>query len=413
MSSESIFFLLLSLLCVAFQGFFSMFEMASVSFNKARLTFYTSKNMKKAIWLDYLLQRPSRFFGTTLILVNTFLQLGSEASRRFYESIGLNPDLAPLTQVFLIVVFGELSPLFAARRYPERVAMFNVPVVYFLSKILFPFTYVIDKISSFVNYLFGKDKQHEQLFLTKEEIQKAFEEKESITKDIYINKTVGNIFSLKNITAKKMMLPLSSSVLVPSDFTVSQVKENIKKSLSPFVLIYHHNPNNIISIVSVRNVLKAKLSDPIKNYGLSPWFITENLSLIDILKQFRRNNQMVSIILDSTGSPIGIITLDMVIYQIFGTVSPKIEIHKTDLTKEEEKQIFIEKTLHGDMPVKEFNKKFSANLPETEETLSDLINSSLQHHPSEGEIVYIDNFEFIVKEVTFLGSKTVLVRNLK
>lgn len=410
MSRESIFFLILSLLCVVFQGFFSMFEMASVSFNKARLTFYTSKKMKKAIWLEYLLQRPSRLFGTTLILVSTFLQLGSEASRRFYESIGLSPDIAPLSQVLLIVVFGELSPLFAARRYPERIAMFNVPLVYFLSKMLFPFTYIIDKISSFANFIFGNEKSV-QLFLTKEEIQKAFEEKESITKDTYINKTVGNIFSLKNVTAKKIMMPLSSTILVPSDFTIAQVKDNLKKSLSSFVLIYHHNINNIISIVPVRDLLRAKLPDPIKNYGLSPWFITENLSLIDILKQFRRNNQMVSIILDLSGTPIGIITFDMVIYQIFGSVSPKIDL--THLPKEEKKQIFIEKTLPGDMLVKDFNKKFFAALPETEETLSDLINKSLQHHPSEGEIAYIGNFEFIVKEVTFLGSKTVLVRNLK
>ena len=412
MSHDTFFFLVLSVLCVILQGFFSMFEMASVSFNKARLTFYTSKKNRKAVWLDYLLQRPSRLFGTTLILVSTFMQIGSESARRFYESVGLSPDFAPLSQVLLIVIFGELSPLFAARRYPESIALFNVPLVYFLSKILFPFTWIIDKISGVVNALFG-NTQINRSFLTKEEIQKAFEEKESVSKDIYINKTVGNIFSLKNITAKKMMIPLSSTVLIPSDFTLFQVKPILLKSFSPFVLIYHHNMNNIISVVPIRDLLKAENHVPVKNYGQSPWFITENLPVIDMLKQFRRNNQMVAVILDISGCPVGIITFDMVIHQIFGSVSPKFDVKESTISHKAKKEIFIEKTLSGDMLVKDFNLKFYANLPETEETLSDLINTVLQHHPSEGEVAYIDSFEFIVKEATLLGSKIVLVRNLK
>ena len=131
-------FLLIALVCVVVEGFFSMFEMACVSLNKVKLQYAVSKKAKKAIWINALLNKPAHLFGTTLIVVNTVIQIGSEAARRFYESIGISPDFAPVTQIIIVLIFGELVPLFAARRYPEHVAKLGVPVAYFVSKILTP-----------------------------------------------------------------------------------------------------------------------------------------------------------------------------------------------------------------------------------------------------------------------------------
>ena len=167
MSTGFVFFFL-TLLCVFLEAFFSMFEMAAVSFNKVRLHYHLSKNNKKAKWLLYLLEKPSRLFGTTLILVNTVLQVGSECSRRFYEAIGASPDLAPLTQVIIVMIFGELAPLFAARRHSETVAMRSIPIVYGMYWILIP----IIKTTEFLTSLFLKSDKGR--FLSRDELQKAF-----------------------------------------------------------------------------------------------------------------------------------------------------------------------------------------------------------------------------------------------
>ncbi len=119
--------MILNFLSIIMLAFYSMTEMACVSFNKVRLQYYVSKGMKRAIWLNALLQHPSRLFGTTLIGVNIAMFFGSEFSRQFYSSIGLNPDWSPLTQVILVVIFGELAPMFAARRYPEHVSILGIP----------------------------------------------------------------------------------------------------------------------------------------------------------------------------------------------------------------------------------------------------------------------------------------------
>ena len=132
-----------------------MMEMACVSFNKVRLQYYLSKELKSAIWLNYLLKRPALLFGATLISVNAALLFGSECSRRFYEEVGASPLFAPLTQAFLVLVFAEIAPMFAGRRYAEHAVMIGVGPLYLLARILRPFIWMIDLICRAIHRLFG------------------------------------------------------------------------------------------------------------------------------------------------------------------------------------------------------------------------------------------------------------------
>lgn len=391
-------FLIITFVCVAIEGFFSMFEMAVVSFNKVRLEYFVSQKNKRAIWLSYLLKKPSRLFGTTLIVVNTVLLIGSECLRRFYESVNLSTDLAPITLAVVVVIFAELSPLFAARRHPEGIALFNVRVVYFASKLFTPFTSFINFLSSFIN---REKRGGGQIFLTKEEIQRIFEEKK-----MDIDRTVSNIFSLKNLKTNQMMIPIFLVKMIPSNARISLIKKVLSTYYSPYVLVYHHNMRNIVSVVMIRDILKATEDERAMDYGNSPWFVTENTSVLEILNQFKNNNQVVAIVLDKEGKAMGVITLDFILDQIFGGFEKKKE--------EKGKKVFVEKTLSGKMLVSEFNKRFNADLKyEKGDTISDMINDVLEHHPSTGDIIHIENFEFIIKKPTLFGTKRVLVRNLK
>ncbi|MBM3196307.1 MAG: DUF21 domain-containing protein, partial [Chlamydiae bacterium] len=74
-------FLVFTILCLVFQAFFAMMEMAIVSFNRVRLQYFLVRGSKKAKWISRMLLDPTRLFATTLVGVNTALQIGSECSR--------------------------------------------------------------------------------------------------------------------------------------------------------------------------------------------------------------------------------------------------------------------------------------------------------------------------------------------
>ena len=389
-----------------------MLEMAAVSFNKVRLQYYISQKSKIALWLHYLLNHPALLFGTTLVMVNAALLIGSECSRNFYEAIGFSPFWAPLTQAFLVLVFAEIAPMFAGRRYAEHAVMIGLPILYFCAILLRPFIWVIDMLCKAVNRLCGVSSSGD-VYLSREELQHVIEAREetflSQEKEEF-DSVVSSIFALKSKTAKELMIPLKDVKVLSTQATLGDVKQLVSKEYSPFIPLFHKTEANIVSIVYPRDLLRMTSEKKVREYARFPWFITESTSVLQILKQFRKNNQSVAVILDDSGAAIGVLTLDEIIDDIFetgnlsaslGEVFPKVH------------QVALDRDFPGDMLLEEFRKQYEIEFQyKHAKTLSQAMELALGHVPRVGESVRIDQFELTVEEATLLGPKVVAVRTL-
>lgn len=397
-------FLIFTILSIAVQGIFALFEMASLSLSRIRLQYFATLGKRNAIWLSSLLASPSRFFGTTLIGINAALLIGSECARKFYEAIHLDPDFAPLTQVFLVVVFGELSPMFTARRYPTQIALRLAPLMIVFSKILMPLIWTFDFLSKGIHKFMGKSKEI-PLFFSREEVAIAFREREEGEDEL--SALTEQIFQLKNCTAGQIMTPLNQVLMVPHESTVIDVRYLLGTHYEPVILLYKQERQNVVSVVSVRDLMKSKGEQKVIEKARSPWFVTKETSVLAILDQFRKNNQSVAVILDLTGQACGILTLDQIVSQIFG----REEMLASSI--EEEPTLHVERTLSGEMLVEEFNREFQADvncIPG--ETLSDLLNKAFNYSPSLGASIRIGAFVFTVMELSLREIKKLSVRSV-
>ncbi len=395
-------FLILTLVAIVIQGLFALFEMAALSMNRLRLQYYASIGNKRALWLSALLKNPSRFFGTTLIGVNAALQIGSECSRKFYESMHLDPDFAPLTQVLLVVIFAELSPMFAARRHPSQIALSLVPLMSLISRAMMPFIWAFEVISR-LGSKWMKQSKEAPSFFSREEVATAFRQREEGHDEL--NELTEQIFQLKNRTVRQIMTPLEKGYVASVNTKVSEISEVLLRKYEPMIPIYRNKKTHIVAIAYVRDLLKLETDDPIFASSKAPWFVTETMSILEILNQFRRNNQSAAVVLDVAGAACGILTLDQIISQVFGRESVS--------TSEKETSLYIERTLAGEMTVKTFNEDFQCDLEcEEGDTLSDLIIKELGHLPASGEILRLESFIFTVIEPTIRGASVISVRTI-
>ena len=398
-------FLMLTLIAVVVQGVFALFEMACISFSKARLQYYVSIGKKRAIWINYLLNRPSRLFGTTLIGISASLQIGSECSRRFYESILLNPDLSPITQSIIVIVLAELAPIFAARRHPEQAAMLLIPLMAVLAKILAPIIWTFDALGNLVHRILGQPADA-PIFLSREEVRMTFEEKEK-GDEAEFNQVAGKIFHLKARTVEQFMSPLTNVQMASTSSTLADVRHLLSIHYAPFIPIYHRIPHNIVGVSHLRDLLRAEDTQRVVDYSRSPWFVSQGTSILDILEQFRRNNQSVAIVLDASGQSCGLLSLDEILAQIFGQEAFQPQQTKNSF-------LHLVRTLSGDMEVAAFNREFQSNLPfKTGETLSDLIIQNLEHLPVQDETVKIGSYLFKVVEPSLRGVKIISVHTFQ
>lgn len=404
------YFLTLILLSLFVEGFFSMMEMACVSFNKVRLQYYISKGSRRAKWISELLDSPAKLFGTTLIGVNAALQFGSECSRHFYISLGLSPDLAPLSQIFLVLIFAELSPMFAARRYAENVCMLGIPIIYVFSKMMLPIIWFLNGICYAINKICKIQASH-GMQLTREELQKAIESREDVesTDQQDFDNVVSNIFSLKNKSAKDLMQPIEKGKLIPSHFTAAHIRDALNVEYFPYLPVFHISKQNIVSMVYPRDLLRVEDESKVREFGKQPWFILENNSILQILKQFRKNNQSVAIVLNQSGLATGVLTLDMVIEEIFGSkdfwISSDAFSHK--------EQVIIEKSFAGNAKISEINQKLNIHLrSEGAITLEELMIEELGHRPSTGESVRVDQYELTMEEAGLIKGKRISIKTV-
>ncbi|MFV0340804.1 MAG: hemolysin family protein [Parachlamydiaceae bacterium] len=403
MSETALFWLGANFLTIAILAFFSMEEMACVSFNKIRLQFYVSQGSQRAEWLLHLLQNPAKLFGTTLIGVNVATFIGSECAREFHSSIGLSPDLAPLSQVFLVIVLGELAPMFAARRYSEHVALIGIPVIYFSSVVLTPAIWVLGQISKFANYCFGGQEENPNLFLTQDELQKVVEEQEEehvSEKEDYTTITK-NIFRLRNKTARNSLSPLTDKVSVSANLTVAKAAA-LANPKENFLLIYQNNLLDIVGIVYIKDLICAPPERRLKTLSSPPWFISIQTPLVQILKQFRKNSENIAIVIDHDGKACGYLAFEDILDEIF---------EQSSFKKKKTPTVFVDVTYSGETPLSTLKEELKINLPgEDQETLSNFLTRMMEHPPEEGEAWTFPPYEFIIKETTLFQIASVNVR---
>jgi CBS domain containing-hemolysin-like protein len=406
------FFLFLICISLSVEAFFSMMEMGCVSFNRVRLQYYISQGNRRAKWIGFLLNHPTRLFGTTLIGVNAALQFGSECARRFYIALGLSPDWAPLSQIFLVIILAELSPMFAARRYAEHVSMLGIPIIYLFCKLMTPFVWFLNGVCFVINKIFHLPPT-EGMHLTREELQKAIEAREDATSADPgdFDMVVSNIFALKNKSAKDLMQPIEKGKLIPASSYVAHVRETLDLEYSPYLPMFHISKQNIVAIVYPRDLLKAGEEDFARQFARQPWFILEKNSVLQILKQFRKNNQSVAIVLNQLGLATGILTLDMVVEEIFG---PKNYEKSLFGVMDRTDQVVIEKSFPGETKIQEINDQLNIHLPVNTEvlTLEELMTKELGHRPNKGDHVRVEQFELRMEEGGLLQHKKISIRTV-
>ena len=402
---NALFWLLLNFLTILVLAFYSMEEMAFVSFNKVRLQFYLTQGSKRAHWLNELLQNPTRLFTTTLIGVNVATFIGSECARRFHEAIGLPANIAPLSQFILVIIFGELAPMFAARRYAEHVALLGVPLVYFSSKVLAPFIWFLGIISKFANTLFGGKETYADLYLTHDELQKILEEQDERhyqqSSDEF-NTITANILRLKGKKASDVMSLLHSIRVLSSQMTIGQIRQlNLEEN---YLLVFHRHIDHIMGVAFIKDLLGASDNSKLHDFCSSPWFISQSTPLMQILHQFRRHSEHVAIVLNRQGHAIGYLTFEDILDEIFA---------KRSKPKSKGTVTLIDRTVSGDVTLAEFKKQFNLELPgDPEETFSNWLIQHFEHHPEPGESLTVPPFLFTVKETSLLAVTKIQVTNI-
>lgn len=224
--------IILIILALLLEGFFSGSETALVSVNLMKLRHLVEKKDRRAQIAYHLLKRPDRLLATTLVGTN-FAVVMSSALTTFLLT-GLFKERGPLIAICLItplaLIFGEIIPKTAFRERANAVVLRAAPLLKFFQRLFKPAVVITSGIAKSLVFLVNPKGIRKDPFVTREEIKLLVKEiaREGVLEE-QEGEAIDSIFEFTLTRVEDIMTPFKNVVYVNYDQKEDSIKEKSRK----------------------------------------------------------------------------------------------------------------------------------------------------------------------------------------
>ncbi|MBI2868850.1 MAG: HlyC/CorC family transporter [Chloroflexi bacterium] len=405
---------LVFLLCLVLSAFFSSSETAFISLQRIRLEHMLDNKVTGAERVARLVRRPERLLSTILLgnnLVNT-----AAASLGTFLAITLLGErgviVATVAVTVLLLIFGETTPKTIAAQNAERLSLAYARPMGFLSWLFSPFVAVLSWIASLFTRMIGGKPVYRSL-AGEEEIRTMITvgSREGVVEEQEA-KMLHRVFDFGDRPAREVMVPRLEVIAVEEGTKLDDFLEKYAQSPLSRFPVYRENMDNVIGILSVKDVLMAMAKGTINEDSTidelvrPAYFTPETKRIHELFSEMRGKNFHVAVVVDEYGGTAGIVSLSRLIEEIVGEVGDELA------ALEKEYEIINEYTfeLDGSMRIEEANEKMGLGLPEGDyETVAGFILHIIGRIPRENEQLRYKGLKLVVTEMKGLKIEKVVV----
>jgi CBS domain containing-hemolysin-like protein len=391
------------LVLIALSAFFSSSEIAMFSLARHRVESLVEEGVPGAAVVQELKSDPHRLLITILVgnnIVNIAMSSIATGLFAIYMSQGQAVLAATFGITTLVLLFGESAPKSYAVENTESWALRIASPLKYSELALLPLVVVFDYLTRVINRVTGGRSAIETTYVTRDEIQNMIQtgEREGVIEEEE-REMLQRIFRFNRTIAKEVMTPRLDMTAVPKDATLDEAIETCVQSDHERIPVYEGNLDNIIGIVTLRDLIREK------DYGEGATDLTdvvqptlhvpESKNVDELLEEIQENRMRMVIVIDEFGTTEGLITLEDMVEEIVG------DILEGD---EEEPFEFVEDDVvivRGEVNIDEVNETLDLDLPEGEEfeTLAGFIFNRAGRLVEEGETIEYDSITIRIEQV--------------
>lgn len=391
-------FIVIILVCLFMEAFFSSAEIAIVSADRAKIRQQAESGQLGAKYVENFLKRPHQFMATTLLGTQLFIILNTVVATlwlyrvvpdhaRLYLVLGLTP---------LVVIFGEVVPKAIVRQHATRLAPKMAVVLYAMTKIFYPLVGFLTRISEKFSQRMGIDLRRK--LILREELESlvtpfsgqahSIDKPADLGSDVTENERsmIARIFELSDLTVEDIRVPLSGLTALPDDSTMEELIHEIIDKKYSRIPIYHERLDQVVGIVHAFDVFKLKDKQVMpKDIMRQPIFVPQAKRAVDLLVELQSSKQNMVVVVDEYGGAIGVATVEDILEEVIGDIEDEFDIEKPIIKKERENVYLIP----GSLSVEYLNSEFGLELPLSEnyESVAGLILEKLGRIPRVGELL--------------------------
>ena len=394
---------IIALVCVTIEGFFSGAEIAMVSASRAKLRAKVRQGSRAAELAERYLDSPQLLLSTTLlgtnlavvtfsVTVTVFLLQGEYGGGEFVAVL----MVAPLT-----LLFGEVIPkTFFQQRADALVTRLIFPL-HAASLVLRPLILIVSACAQLVSRLSGGDAQ--RAFVTRQELGLLLDASDGVEADI--SKTeremISNLLEMSEESVGNVMLPLSEVTAIPKDTTVEEAVREVADKQHSRMPVYDGRVDNIVGILHVFDLLSVGAHEreaPIQSLSRPVTYVPETVMAVDLLVRLQGSGTPMAVVVDEYGGAVGIVTIEDLLEEVVGEIEDEHD-DSASLIVADQPGVW---TIQAKASVARVNAELKISLPEEDsyESIAGLILHHLRRLPSTGESLVVGEFTLRVTEAT-------------
>ena len=384
--------IIVAIICVTVEAFFSGSEIAIVSASRERIRQLAASGDRGARMVDSYLKRPQILLATTLLGTNLATATFSVVVTLFVLGEGRAGGelltVAVATPVTLL--FGEFIPKTVFQQNADRMVTKIVYPLRLVSLLMRPAVWVMSGFADFMTRVLRSDR--ERAFVTREELALLIEADKERDAEITEEERemISNVLELSEAEVGHVMVPLSEVTVLPADTSAKEAMTEVADKRYTRMPIYEGRVDHVVGVLHVFDLLQgvaSKTSQPVRDLARPATFVPETMPAADLLVELQGTGNQMVVVVDEYGGAVGIVTTEDLLEEIVGEIEDEHDEGPPPISQE---RAGVWRVM-ARTSVERVNRELPIELPESDgyETIAGLLLDRFKRIPSVNESLVI------------------------
>jgi putative hemolysin len=412
--------LLVIILLIGLNGFFSMAEFAIISTRKGRIAQLVADGDQRAAIIEQYQKDPHPLLAV--------IQIGVTVAGSAASTVGgiiaiqhLRPVLMqlpwpflrqaaePLAAIILVIIvsyvsliIGELVPKAIGLQYADRIALRLARPMQIIAFLTAPVVLVLTSSSKAVQRLIGL-KGEQDAFITREEVQHMVSEGHetgvfSETEHEYIR----NVFEFTHTCVREVMVPRTRMVALDLLMSHDELIKTILDTQYSRYPVYRGSIEEIAGVLHDKDIMGALVRGgelQLEQIIRPPVFVPEGKKVNELLKEMQRNRNHMALVVDEYGGISGLVTTEDLLEELVGEIEDEHDAGEPCKLMQQSDGSWL---VDGLVSIFDLQEPLGIKLEEAPhyETVAGLVLDQTGHLPEQGETFDWNGFRLVCEQVT-------------
>ena len=310
---------------IIMSGFFSSTETAYSCASRIKLRTMASGGNKKAKKvLDLAEGNYDRLISTVLVGNNIVNLSASTLSTILFAKLISDANMSALVSTVAItlavLIFGEITPKFIAKAYPEKLSFTFYPLIKFFYYVFYVFNFIFGGWKWLIGKIFRLKNED---VVTEEEIMTIVEEaEEDGTLKEEETKLIRSVIEFDDLEVGDILVPRVNIVAVDVADSMDEIRKVFDREGYSRVPVYKDSIDTIIGTIHEKDFFNAYLRGKKGIDGImqNAFYTTEHAKISVLLRQLQKKKVHIAVVLDEYGGTLGMVTLEDILEELVGEI---------------------------------------------------------------------------------------------